>query len=68
MRTSSASNIQSCTQKNMHSLQDWDGWLRKVTLQVKAAVDLASDGLNGASKRQLDNILAKDVVRNHIMP
>lgn len=52
----------------MPSLQDWDGWLRKVTLQVKAAVDLASDGLNGAKKRQLDNILAKDVVRNHIMP
>ncbi len=67
MRTSSASNIQSCTQKNMHSLQDWDGWLRKVTLQVKAAVDLASDGLNGAKKRQLDHILAKDVVRNYIM-
>jgi hypothetical protein len=52
----------------MPSLQDWDGWLRKVTLQVKAAVDLASDGLNGAKKRQLDHILAKDVVRNHVMP
>ena len=40
---------------------DWDGWLRKVTLQVKAAVDLAK-GLPAAKKERLDGILAHDVV------
>jgi hypothetical protein len=41
---------------------DWDGWLRKVTLQVRAAVDL-SKGLSAAKKERLDGILAHDVVR-----
>ena len=41
---------------------DWDGWLRKVTLQVRAAVDL-SKGLPAAKKERLDGILAHDVVR-----
>ena len=39
----------------------WDGWLRKVTLQVKAAVDLAK-GLPAGKKERLDGILAHDVV------
>lgn len=42
---------------------DWDGWLRKVTLQVKAAVDLAK-GLPAAKKERLDGILAHDVAKD----
>lgn len=40
---------------------NWDAWLRKVTLQVRAAVDL-SKGLPAAKKERLDGILAHDVV------
>ena len=47
--------------------EDWDGWLRKVTLQVRAAVDLAK-GLPAAKKERLDGILSHDVVRSPCFP
>ena len=47
--------------------KDWDGWLRKVTLQVRAAVDLAK-GLPAAKKDRLDGILSHDVVRAPCAP
>jgi hypothetical protein len=48
-------------------LQSWDGWLRKVTLQVKAAVDL-SRGLQGSKLKRLDGILATDMVHPFSLP
>jgi len=42
---------------------DWNGWLKKVTLQVKAAVDLAQ-GLPAAKKERLDGILGNDVAKD----
>jgi len=42
--------------------KSWDGWLKQVSLQVHAAVDLAR-GLPAAKKERLDGILGNDVVR-----
>ena len=47
--------------------KDWNGWLRKVTLQVRAAVDLAK-GLPAAKKEGLDGILSHDMVRAPCAP